>query len=137
MTAAAKVLIVEDEDSILLSLEFLLGDAGYSVSSAGDGDSALALLSQSVPDLALLDVMLPGIDGFELCRRIRADPRLSGMRVMMLTARGREADLQKSQEAGADAHITKPFSTRELVAKVRELLAAPPSPAPAQVRGSM
>lgn len=138
MSAAPQVLIVEDEDSILLSLEFLLRSAGCGVAAARDGDTALALLAQSVPDLVLLDVMLPGIDGFELCRRIRADTRLQGTRVVMLTARGRESDLQKGIEAGADAYFTKPFSTRELVARVRALLSEPRSGGPAQgsARGS-
>jgi DNA-binding response OmpR family regulator len=122
---APTVLVVEDEDSILLSLEFLLRGAGCAVASARDGDAALAALAAATPDLVLLDVMLPGIDGFELCRRIRGDPRLRHTRVILLTARGRDADLDKGAAAGADAYLTKPFSTRELVARVQALLARP------------
>ena len=122
MSAAPQVLIVEDEDSILLSLEFLLRSAGCGVAAARDGDTALALLAQSVPDLVLLDVMLPGIDGFELCRRIRADPAFAKTRIMLLTARGRENEIARGISLGADAYLTKPFSTRELMDTVRRLL---------------
>ncbi|MFN9491107.1 MAG: response regulator transcription factor [Betaproteobacteria bacterium] len=125
MSASPAVLIVEDEESILLSLEFLLRNAGCAVDSARNGEAALAALSRPPPALVLLDVMLPGIDGYELCRRIRNDPRLQQTRVILLTARGRDADLQKGIDAGADAYLTKPFSTRELVAQVQALLARP------------
>ncbi|RPJ44310.1 MAG: DNA-binding response regulator [Betaproteobacteria bacterium] len=119
----ARVLIVEDEESILLSLEFLLNKEGYRVSTARDGAAALRLLGQSAPDLVLLDVMLPLIDGFALCRAIRADPALGRTRIMLVTARGREAEVARGLALGADAYLTKPFSTRDLMAKVRALLA--------------
>lgn len=119
------VLIVEDEESILLSLEFLLGKEGYIVSTARDGAEALRLLQVQAPDLVLLDVMLPLIDGFELCRRIRTMPALTATRIMMVTARGRDAEITRGLALGADAYLTKPFSTRELMDKVRALLATP------------
>jgi two-component system, OmpR family, alkaline phosphatase synthesis response regulator PhoP len=125
----ASVLIVEDEESILLSLEFLLGKEGYAVTTARDGAEALRLLQQLTPDLVLLDVMLPLIDGFELCTTMRAMPALAGTRIMLVTARGRETEIARGLALGADAYLTKPFSTRELMDKVRALIAAPRSPA--------
>jgi two-component system, OmpR family, alkaline phosphatase synthesis response regulator PhoP len=119
------VLIVEDEESILLSLEFLLGKEGYTVSTARDGAEALRLLQAQAPDLVLLDVMLPLIDGFEICRRIRTMPALTATRIMLVTARGRDAEITRGLALGADAYLTKPFSTRELMDKVRALLATP------------
>ncbi len=121
------VLIVEDEESILLSLEFLLDKEGYAVSTARDGAVALQILGQQKPDLILLDVMLPLIDGFELCRLIRENPALHDTRIMLLTARGREAEIARGMALGADAYLTKPFSTRELMEKVRTLLGVPPA----------
>ena len=120
-----RVLVVEDEDSILLSLQFLLDKEGYAVDTARDGATALRLIEEQPPDLVLLDVMLPVIDGFEVCRSIRAMPGLSGTRIMMVTARGREAEVSRGLALGADAYLSKPFSTRELMDKVRALLAAP------------
>ena len=119
------VLIVEDEESILLSLEFLLGKEGYTVSTARDGAEALRLLQAQAPDLVLLDVMLPLIDGFEICRRIRTMPAFTATRIMLVTARGRDAEITRGLALGADAYLTKPFSTRELMDKVRALLATP------------
>lgn len=120
---SANVLVVEDEESILLSLEFLLGKEGYRVSTARDGAVALRILQQQPPDLVLLDVMLPLIDGFELCRLIRADPALRATRIMLVTARGRENEIARGLALGADAYLTKPFSTRDLMDRVRGLLA--------------
>ena len=119
---SASVLIVEDEESILLSLEFLLGKEGYAVTTARDGAAALHALQTRPPDLVLLDVMLPLIDGFELCRLIRENPALRGTRIMLVTARGREAEITRGMALGADAYLTKPFSTRDLMHKVRGLL---------------
>lgn len=126
---STQVLIVEDEENILLSLEFLLAKEGYAVATARDGAEALRLLQQQPPDLVLLDVMLPLIDGFELCAAIRAMPALAGTRVMLVTARGRETEITRGLALGADDYLTKPFSTRELMDKVRALLAVPRSPA--------
>lgn len=117
-----KVLIIEDEESILLSLEFLLRKEGYEVSCARDGAKALQLLGQQTPDLIVLDVMLPLIDGFELCRIMRTNPVLAKTRIMLLTARGRESEIARGIGLGADSYLTKPFSTRELMGNVRSLL---------------
>lgn len=130
MSTPASVLIVEDEESILLSLEFLLGKEGYAVQTARDGAAALHTLQMQPPDLVLLDVMLPLIDGFELCRLIRENPALLGTRIMLLTARGRETEIALGLTLGADAYLTKPFSTRDLMDKVRTLLSGSNTPQP-------
>lgn len=123
-TTPATVLIVEDEENILLSLEFLLSKEGYAVHIARDGAAALLALQEQPPDLVLLDVMLPLIDGFEVCRLIRDNPALRGTRIMLLTARGREAEVSRGLALGADSYLTKPFSTRDLMDRVRGLLSA-------------
>lgn len=117
-------LIVEDEESILMSLEFLLTQEGYSVATAKDGAAALEAATNRTPDLVLLDVMLPLIDGFEVCRQMRANADLRKTRIMMVTARGRDSEVEHGLALGADAFLTKPFSTRELMEKIRVLLAA-------------
>ena len=119
-----RVLIVDDEPNIVLSLEFLMQREGYQVATAVDGDAALEALAAQAPDLVILDVMLPKMNGFDVCRRIRADPRWKGIRILILTARGRETEVSKGLGLGADLYVTKPFSTKELMAQVRELLAA-------------
>lgn len=124
----ARVLIVEDEDSILLSLEFLLTQAGYGVITARDGAAAVRLIQSETPDLVLLDVMLPLIDGFEVCRLVRSNPALRQPRIMMVTARGRETEISRGLALGANAYLTKPFSTRDLMEKVRDLLQGPVQP---------
>jgi len=116
------VLIVDDEPNIVLSLEFLMEQAGYGVRVAHDGEAALAMINESPPDLVLLDVMIPKRDGYDVCQTIRADPDLNGMRVVMLTAKGREAEQEKGLALGADDYITKPFSTRKLAELVKKLL---------------
>lgn len=121
------VLIVDDEPNILLSVEFLMKREGYNVSTAGDGQAALDLLAQHRPDLMILDVMMPRKNGFEVCAEVRANPDFAGMPILMLTAKGREAEMNKGLSLGADAYITKPFSTHELVARVAELLEGRPA----------
>jgi DNA-binding response OmpR family regulator len=125
----ARVLIVEDEDSILLSLEFLMSQAGYDVLTARDGAAAMRLIGEEAPDLVLLDVMLPLLDGFEVCRLVRGNPALPQPRIMMVTARGRETEISRGLALGANAYLTKPFSTRDLMEKVRSLLQGPERPA--------
>lgn len=120
---AASVLIVDDEPNIVLSLEFLMRQAGYDVRVARDGDAALAAVAESVPDLVLLDVMMPGRDGYEVCQSIRANPACARTRIVMLTARSRDVEREKGIALGADEYVTKPFSTRALVERVREMLA--------------
>ena len=119
-----RILIVDDEPNIVLSLEFLMQREGYQVATAADGEAALEALAAQAPDLVILDVMLPKMNGFDVCRRIRADPRWKGVRILMLTARGRETEVAKGLGLGADLYVTKPFSTKELVAQVKGLLAA-------------
>ena len=119
-----KVLIADDEPNIVISLEFLMKREGYEVAVAADGEAALRALAAETPDLVVLDVMLPRMNGFEVCRRIRADPRLGGVKVVMLSARGRDSEVAKGLALGADAYVTKPFSTKDLVAQIRKLLEA-------------
>jgi two-component system, OmpR family, alkaline phosphatase synthesis response regulator PhoP len=116
----ARVLIVDDEPNIVLSLEFLLGQEGYEVAVARDGAEALARAEELRPDLVLLDVMLPALDGFEVCRRLRA--REPAPKVILLTARGRSAERLRGLDLGADLYVTKPFSTRDLMADIRRCL---------------
>lgn len=119
---SASVLIVEDDPNILLSVQFLLENAGYRVSTASDGLQAWTLLQNAAPRVVVLDVMLPGLDGFELCRRIRASDTLKHTKVLVLSARGGEADAEKSRQLGADAHLRKPFGTQEFLQTVSRLL---------------
>ena len=117
-----RVLIAEDEESIVASLEFLMARCGFETHVARDGDAAIASLASFRPDLVLLDIMLPGRSGFEVCRFIRGTRALAGVRVLMLTARGGAAEEEKSRAAGVDDYLSKPFATRELVARARALL---------------
>lgn len=120
-----KILIADDEPNIVLSLEFLMKREGYEVRVAENGDDALAQVAEFMPDLVLLDVMLPRRNGFEVCQQIRASPQSPAVKVVMLTAKGRDTEMQKGLALGADAYITKPFATKELVARVRDLLDGP------------
>jgi len=124
-----RVLIAEDEDSILASLEFLMRGCGYETRSVRDGHEAVRSLADFRPHLVLLDIMLPGRSGFDVCQVIREDGRFAATRVLMLTARGSALDAKRGLEAGADVYLTKPFATRELVARARELLETRSSPA--------
>jgi DNA-binding response OmpR family regulator len=118
-----KILIVDDEPNIVVSLEFLMKREGYAVCVARDGIEALAAIASERPDLVLLDVMMPGKTGFEVCQAVRADPLLAATKILLLTAKGRETDLAKGMALGANGYMTKPFSTRDLAVRVRELLA--------------
>ena len=119
------VLIADDEPNIVISLEFLMKREGHRVSVARDGDAALETIRRERPDLVLLDVMMPGKSGFEVCQTVRGDDALAGVKILMLSAKGRDTDLAKGSALGADAYMTKPFSTRELADKVRSLLGGP------------
>ena len=119
-----KVLIADDEPNIVVSLEFLMKREGHQVIVARDGDEALAAIRRERPDLVLLDVMMPGKSGFDVCAAVRADESLAATKIVLLTAKGRDTDVAKGTALGADAYITKPFSTKELAARVRELLGA-------------
>jgi DNA-binding response OmpR family regulator len=116
------VLIVDDEPNIVVSLEYLLQRAGYHVIVARDGQEALDVIGLMAPDLVLLDVMLPRLSGFDVCRRIRDTPAWKAMRVVMLTAKGREVEANQGLAFGADAYVTKPFSTRDLLVQIDALL---------------
>ncbi len=117
-----RVLIADDEPNIVISLEFLMKREGHAVSVAHDGPSALEAIRSGKPDLVLLDVMMPGLSGFEVCQAVRADETLAGVKILMLSAKGRDTDMAKGSALGADAYMTKPFSTRELAEKVRDML---------------
>ena len=117
-----KVLIAEDEPNILISLEFLLRQSNYEVRAARDGEEALRLVESFSPDLVLLDVMMPARNGFEVCEKIRDNPAWRGIKIVMLTAKGRAAEIEKGLALGADAYLSKPFSTKALLGQVRELL---------------
>ncbi|HET7825716.1 MAG TPA: response regulator, partial [Anaeromyxobacter sp.] len=118
---AHRILIVDDEPNIVISLEYLMKREGWETAVASDGEAALAALERSTPDLVILDVMLPHLNGFEVCRRLRADPRWRALRVLMLTAKGRETEVEKGLGLGADAYVTKPFSTKDLITRIRAL----------------
>lgn len=117
-----RVLIADDEPNIVVSLEFLMKREGHAVSVARDGPAALEAIRRDKPALVLLDVMMPGLSGFEVCQAVRADESLAGVKIVMLSAKGRDTDLAKGRALGADAYVTKPFSTRELAETVRALL---------------
>ena len=117
-----KILIADDEPNIVISLEYLLQREGYTVLVARDGQEALDTIAREQPALVLLDVMMPHKTGFEVRQAVRADEALQGTKILMLTAKGRETDVAKGMALGANAYMTKPFSTRELVQKVAELL---------------
>ena len=121
-----KILIADDEPNILISLEFLMKREGYEVLLARDGQEALYMLRKERPRLVLLDVMMPRKTGFEVCQEVRNDDEIRATLILMLTAKGRETDVVKGLALGANAYMTKPFSTRELVQKVREMLEAAP-----------
>jgi DNA-binding response OmpR family regulator len=117
-----KILIADDEQNIVISLEFLMKREGFDVVVANDGEEAIRRIRADQPDLVLLDVMMPKKSGFEVCQEVKADPALGGVRILMLTAKGRDTEVAKGLALGADAYMTKPFSTRELVDKVRGML---------------
>ena len=117
-----EILIVDDEPSIVVPIQFLMEQQGYSVIVAENGHDALDVIYKYIPDLILLDIMLPGIDGYEVCEIVRLNPKLRGIKIIFLTAKGREVEIAKGLALGADAYITKPFSNADLVAKVKTVL---------------
>ena len=116
-----RILIADDEPNIVISLEFLMTQAGFEVESVGNGEAALDAIRRNPPDVLLLDVMLPVRDGFEVCQTIRQNPSLAGLKIVMLTAKGRDTEITKGLALGADAYVTKPFATRDLLATVKSL----------------
>jgi two-component system, OmpR family, alkaline phosphatase synthesis response regulator PhoP len=119
---AKPILIVDDDPNIVIAVEFLMRQAGYEVAIAHDGQQALDYLVNHDPALMILDVMMPNKNGFEVCEEVRADSRLADMPILMLTAKGREAEKNKGLALGANAYMSKPFSTHDLVDLVKSLL---------------
>ncbi len=117
-----KVLIAEDEESILVSLEFLMRSDGYLVRAIRQGDQVLLSVGDFQPDLVLLDVMLPRCNGFDLCKQMRANTEWTGMKIIIISAKGRASEVQRGLDSGADAYVTKPFATSELRALVGQLI---------------
>jgi len=125
--APRTVLVADDDEDILQLVSFRLERAGYTVVTAADGQQALAAARQHQPDLAVLDVMMPGLNGYEVTRQLRADPATAAIPVILLTARVQEADVSRGFEAGADDYLRKPFSPQELRSRVQAILARRPS----------
>ena len=119
-----RILVVDDEPNIVLSLEFLMKQAGYEVQTAADGEEALEAVREDPPSLILLDINMPKLNGYEVCEAVRANPEWKGTRIVMLTAKGRDIEREKGLAVGADDYVTKPFATQDVVAKVREILDA-------------
>ncbi len=122
MSTAKKILLVDDDPNILLSLEFLMRKNGYEVLVARNGTEALELLNAEVPHLTVLDIMMPDVDGYEICRFIKNSDVLKEGKVIFLSAKSKETDIAKGLSLGADLYVTKPFSTKELVKKIAELI---------------
>ena len=120
-----EILIVDDEPGVVVPIQFLMERQGYLVMIAERGEDALDLIFQYKPDLVILDIMLPGIDGYEVCEIVRLNPKYRNVKIIFLTAKGRETDIAKGLALGADAYITKPFSNTSLVAKVKEIIEKP------------
>jgi len=119
---AHRILIVDDEPSIIVPLQFLMQQNGYETSVAFSGEEAMETIVAKTPDLILLDIMLPVVDGFEVCQRVRENQEWRNIRIILLTAMGGEANVAKGMALGANAYITKPFSNAEVIRKVKELL---------------
>mgnify|MGYP003382303164 CR=1 FL=1 len=119
-----RILIADDEPNIVISLEYLLKKEGFEIAVATDGEAVLRLAGEFRPELVLLDIMMPKKSGFEVCEALRADPAQANLKIIMLTAKGRETEVAKGLALGADAYITKPFSTKELIVQIKSLLAA-------------
>ena len=122
---AQSILVAEDERNLVEALSFLMQRAGYEVHVARDGPATVEMTRRLSPDLVLLDIMLPGFDGFEVVEAIRRDPEGKRPRIVMLTAKGHERDRRKARELGVDDYVTKPFSNRDVVERVRALLSSP------------
>ena len=117
-----KILIVDDEPSIIVPVQFLMEQNGYDVMVAFSGEEAMEIITDKKVDLILLDIMLPVIDGFEVCQRVRENPQWNKIKIILLTALGSDANVEKGLALGADAYITKPFSNVDIVEQVKELL---------------
>jgi two-component system phosphate regulon response regulator PhoB len=132
MMAKKSILVVEDEDDIRELLRYNLAKEGYQVTCSASGEEALKAVRVSLPDLVLLDLMLPGLDGLEVCRSLKQDPQTRNLPIVMLTAKGEEADIVVGLELGADDYVTKPFSLRVLLARLRAVLRRHSAPPPSE-----
>ncbi|MFC0183497.1 Response regulator receiver domain-containing protein [Pseudarcicella hirudinis] len=121
MKEQLKVLIVDDEPSILMSLEFLMRKEGFQVFIARDGAEALEIINRELPSIVLLDIMMPNVDGYEVCGFIKNDIKLQHIKVVFLSAKSKEADIEKGYSVGADLYVPKPFSTRNLMSRINAL----------------
>jgi len=117
-----RILIADDEPNIVVSLEFLMKQRGYDIRVVSNGAEALEAIGEFRPDLILLDVMMPRVSGYDVCQKVRENPEWHGIKIIMLSAKGRDVEVTKGIAIGADAYVTKPFSTRDLIAKVGEML---------------
>lgn len=119
-----KILVVDDDPYILMSLEFLMKKEGYDVKVARNGTEALEIIEREIPILVLLDIMMPDVDGYAICKQVKASKKLKHIKIVFLSAKSRESDIQKGYDLGASLYVTKPFSTRDLMKQVKELLLA-------------
>lgn len=119
-----QILVVDDDPYILMSLEFLMKKEGFDVKVARNGTEALEIIERDIPELVLLDIMMPDVDGYAICRHIKSTKKLKDIKVVFLSAKSKETDIQKGYDLGASLYVTKPFSTRELMKKLRELTAS-------------
>lgn len=122
MSNTKKILVVDDDPYILLSLEFLMKKNGFDVMVARNGTEALELADKQLPDIVLLDIMMPDVDGYAICKHIKSSKKLKEAKVVFMSARSKEADIQKGYDLGASLYVTKPFSTRQLLKQVQELV---------------
>lgn len=121
MSEQKKILVVDDDPYILMSLEFLMKKNGFAVMVARNGTEALDIVEKQLPDVVLLDIMMPDVDGYEICRHIKTSKKLKDAKVVFMSAKTKEADIKKGYDLGASLYITKPFSTREMVKQIKEL----------------
>lgn len=124
MTDQKKILVVDDDPYILMSLEFLMKKNGFDVMVARNGREALELVEKQVPHIVLLDIMMPDVDGYAICKHIKSSKKLKDARVVFMSAKSKESDIQKGYDLGASLYVTKPFSTRQLLKQVQELIAS-------------
>jgi DNA-binding response OmpR family regulator len=117
-----KILVVDDDPYILMSLEFLMKKNGFDVMVARNGTEALEIVEKQVPDIVLLDIMMPDVDGYAICKHIKGSKKLKEAKVVFMSAKSKESDIQKGYDLGASLYVTKPFSTRQLLKQVQELM---------------
>ncbi len=122
MSTTKKILVVDDDPYILMSLEFLMKKNGFDVMVARNGTEALEIVEKQVPDIVLLDIMMPDVDGYAICKHIKSSKKLKDAKVVFMSAKSKETDIQKGYDLGASLYVTKPFSTRQLLKQVQDLI---------------